>query len=580
MAIAEQLDTRSRKMVAWFGISPPTEGILAFEERGFQVETFTSETLKKTENLVGLAAIVFTQDADKPEEISRHLNAYAQRLLDYDCRIILRPAYKEIPSGSKKIINFISNITRAINELHLPASMPAQEAEKLNDWQPTGKGDPPFPHAHVFDIGAPWNDVANFIAVHPPGNAPRDLPYLTIDVKDRQGNDIKFDGTYPPDQIPSRDIPVAEKSKNKKNNKLNSGSELLLRRAFWDCKEVHLVAMADGLSGAPVFRAFPELELGQAGEGARGTRPYFVKIGDRNKIYEEYKNYVQYVSPYVPFHLGPHLVLERCCLGAEQGVIVGDLVDESESLLSCASDGRATVAIACLFNRTLHGWHSRFEKDPRSLVKIPDYRGNEYFPLEDLPEDRRILANKLGATKSLTELRALFECCSSLTPVFVAPIHGDLHGANVLVRGADAILIDFLSHYKGPLVYDAACLEAGLLVDGFASDRRTPSEWLESILPLYDNTSLFGIPPYIHPKNPSAWFYSCVRQIRLHARQMECRDGQYAAALAVILLKKSCKFREFREPQASHRAAAYVLAERMLLKHFEDVLTATPHAAK
>lgn len=572
MSITDLILPRSRKTVAWLGISPPVEGIQAFEERGFQVDSCTDEDLQKTEYLVGLAAVVFIQNAEKPLQIRRHLAAHAQQLLDYDCRIILRPASREIPLGSQiQITNYTSIITHTINDLRLPtARIYSTETGKPSDWQPIDDGDPPLPHARVFDTAVLWNDVANFIAAHPSGNAPRDAPYLKIDAKDKGGKDIKFDGTYPPDDPSNHDLPVDEKNEKKKGNNLNHGSELLLRRAFWDCKEVHLVAMTDGLSGVPVFRAFPEFALGQAGDGARGTRPYFVKIGDRKQIYDEYRNYVDYVGPYVPFHLGPHLVLERCCLGAEQGVIVGDLVDESESLRSCASDGRAALAIACLFNRTLHGWHSRFTEEPRSLVEIRDYRDKEYFP-SAIPEARLILANGLGAKKSLAELRTLFERCSELKPVFVAPIHGDLHGANVLVRGIDAIVIDFLSHYKGPLVYDAACLEAGLLVDGFADDERDASEWLKSIMPLYDQSSLFGMPSYIHPKSPSAWFYACVRQIRLHARQMECVNGQYAAALAVILLKKSCKFKDFPERQASHRAAAYVIAERVLSRHFGNV---------
>ena len=520
MTIRDQLAPRSRKMVAWFAIPPPEEGIKAFEDRGFKVETCTAEKLRASDFMVGLSAIVFTQDAEKPSQIVQQLTEHAKRLLNYDCRIILRPASKKTPSTLEQttefeITDFTSIIASAISELHLPASLPAQEAEKLKDWP--FNGDPPFPYAKVFQIGALWSDIANFVLENPPGNAPRDQPYLLIDIKDKFGNDICFDDTYPPDVPPYKNLPAGLKNNNKKGNKLNHGSELLLRRAFWDCKEVHLVAMADGLSGVPVFRAFPELERGQAGQGARGTRPYFVKIGDRKDIFEEYKNYVDYVRPYVPFHLGPHLILERCCLGADQGVIVGDLVDESESLRSCACDGRAAIAIACLFNRTLYGWHSRFESDQRSLVEIKDYRGKEYFPIS-IPDERLDCAINLGAKKTLDQLRDLFECCSELKPVLVAPIHGDLHGANVLVRGSDAIVIDFLSHYNGPLLYDAASLEAGLLVDGFTNDKRDPKEWLDTLLPLYDEDSLFGINAYIHPKNPSAWFYECVRQIRLHAR--------------------------------------------------------------
>ena len=43
-----------------------------------------------------------------------------------------------------------------------------------------------------------------------------------------------------------------------------------------------------------------------------------------------------------------------------------------------------------------------------------------------------------------------------------APMHGDLHGNNVRVRGTDAIVIDLASITTGPLVADVAALETWL----------------------------------------------------------------------------------------------------------------------
>ena len=62
----------------------------------------------------------------------------------------------------------------------------------------------------------------------------------------------------------------------------------------------------------------------------------------------------------------------------------------------------------------------------------------------------------------------------SLKPVRVGVVHGDLHALNVLVRGGDAIVIDFEKlEIQLPLLLDLASLEAGLFVDGFIGDRRT-----------------------------------------------------------------------------------------------------------
>lgn len=112
---------------------------------------------------------------------------------------------------------------------------------------------------------------------------------------------------------------------------------------------------------------------------------------------------------------------------------------------------------------------------------------------------------------------------------------------------------------------DAACLEASLLVEGFADDKRGIQEWLSSVSSLYDNPLLDGTLPYPNPKGHSCWFHVCVRQIRRYARQWECQEHQYAAALAVALLRKAVKDKDAPEPESSRRAVAYVLAERVLL---------------
>jgi hypothetical protein len=288
-----------------------------------------------------------------------------------------------------------------------------------------------------------------------------------------------------------------------------------------------------------------------------------VKIGDRGKIFEEYWLYEEKVDPYVPFHLGPHLIRERCCLGATRGIIVGDYVEESESLRDCASQGRATTAIACLFDRTLQGWYRSARKKP-----TPISTGLlEWFP-KQISAKRLKRARSLGASLDLNALRSLFASCDSL-PVTVGPIHGDLHATNILVRGPDAIIIDFESRDNFPLVFDAASLEASLLIEGFPSDGpRQVEESLDSLVPLYEHPILGGSLPLANPRDPSYWFRTWVRQIRRYAREWECKEDQYAGALAIALLTKAAKDKDAPEPEASRRAAAYVLAEHVLRTTF------------
>jgi hypothetical protein len=264
--------------------------------------------------------------------------------------------------------------------------------------------------------------------------------------------------------------------------------------------------------------------------------------------------------------------MDRCCLGATSGLIVGDYVEESESLGHCACDGRSASAIACLFDRTLLGWHRQATR-----VQVPLADGLlKHFP-KRIDRKRLLQAKKLGAKLDLAKLRGLFMLCNS-TPVLAGPIHGDLHAANVRVRSTDAIVIDFFSHKeKYPLLYDAATLEASLLVEGFSNqekncDQWTQSvnyrKWMQSVESLYDYPPLDNVLVLANPKSKSYWFHACVLQIRRYARQWECKADQYAGALAFALLAKAEKDPHVQGPESFRRAAAYVFAERILVKTF------------
>lgn len=513
-----------RNHIAWLEIDPPVEGRHAFLDRGFRVTRCSENDLRSADFLAGLTAVIFVQNAEKPLQIASHIESHGQRLLDYDCQIVLRP-------GSEELSLEPSILTNAINKIRLSTAwLPPKQAASLKWLRPSGAL-PPFPRAHFFSFEIPWNVIANVVAENPPGPAPN--PSLQISLQ------AVTAGAFAP--------------------VLDDDEKLLIERAFSDCADISLEPIGGGRSGLSVYRAHAELEQGLEG---RWPQPYFVKIGDRQKIVAEYEHYEGRVRPYVPFHLGPHLDSKRCCLGARKGIIVGDYVEESESLRDCACEGRAASAIACLFDRTLLGWHRVFETKESSIAKALKHR----FPSKML-EPRRSRVTALGARLTLPKLRQLFRRCTS-RPVLIGLVHGDLHSANVRVRATDAIVIDFFAHQKYPLVFDAATLEASLFVEGFRDDKRELQDWLQSVEPLYAEPAVLGPLPHVNPKNASFWFYACVHQIRRYARQWECAENQYAAALAVALLIKATKDLNVPEPEASRRAAAYIMAERLLLTTF------------
>jgi hypothetical protein len=500
------LSAVGRRGVGWFGSLPLEEDSRAFTERQFLVSDCDDVKLQDAVYLAGLAAVIFRQNPEKPLQIERSLSDHAQRLLDHDCRVIIRP--------SEAGLTILENI---VGKLRLPTA----------GLRPLPSGDPPLPHIRVFSGSVPWTYVADFLLMYPPGAPPN--PNLKIE----------------PPAI---------------QQKLAGPRDILLRRAFYDCSEIYLTPMEGGRSaGVTVYRAHAELAEGLEGQW---PVPLFIKIGKRRKIFAEYQNYEGRVVPYIPFHLGPHLVRDRCCLGANVGVIVGDFVDESECLTDCAREGRASSAIACLFDRTLAGWHRRARKEESSIATLLA----QIFPTS-IPSARFAFAKALGATQQLPQLRGLFDRCTS-APVLVGPVHGDLHARNVRVRATDAIVIDFFAHRDCPLLFDAASLEASLLVEGFGKAKHDVNEWMKSVEALYEQYPLEAETPHPNPKNSSAWFYSCVRQIRRHAHQWEIHKRQYAGALAAALLSKAAKDGNAADPEGSRRAAAYVFAERILIAAF------------
>ena len=195
---------------------------------------------------------------------------------------------------------------------------------------------------------------------------------------------------------------------------------------------------------------------------------------------------------------------------------------------------------------------------------------------KEIPEHRRALVQTYGAYKHPNELKGLLNKMTP-GPVQIGVVHGDLHAMNVLVRGGDAILIDFEKiAQKSPLLFDFASIEAGLFVSGYIGDTRTGPDVLDSIERLYQIDTLVQhqFSP-CNPSNASAWLFDCVRQIRMQARQIELTSAQYAYILAVVLVKKACNkaiFNTDSDPSGKLlnaeqvRALAYVLGERILLE--------------
>lgn len=504
----------------------------------YEVYRFDRAALADAGLLATTAAVLFRQSAKRPRRIAEQLQRFGPALLSHGCLVFIQPLPAEEGAGNQHLRRFF---VEAINALQLPPSgLTDDEFRSLGPWfKATTR--PMTPLVHVLGRPNDWQSLLMHLQLHLPG--PGATPGPTIRHKDVNGSEEPLE---------------AERS-------------LLVQRAFWDSAEVRLEQLRNGLSGVDAYRAYV-----QQSNSVAGGYPlrYFVKIGPREKVAAEYLAYRDIALEHLPYHLGPRLRLDRCELGCVNGILVSDYVNGAEPLRDCARDGRAAGVIANLFNVTYRGWHNGAQPD---FVPLQKHLQARLMP--GIPEFRKPLIAACGATQTLEQLGQLLVAGDS-KPVSVGVIHGDLHATNVMVRGGDAILIDFEKvQSQGPVLRDLACLESGLLVDGFVGDRRDMALILASVRCLYTTDLLRadGRITHCQPDDASAWFFDCVMQIRMHARPFELAANQYALLLASELIRKACNTHNFdkeRDPGSKPdprrirmeqtRAMAYLLAEWIL----------------
>jgi hypothetical protein len=475
-----------------------------FARRGYSLQATNKENL--AEQARSADSVVLLPTIERRGEQAATLVEYGSDLLDADCRIYLRTSES---SRSDMLLN-------ALSEANLPVGYSDPAFSALNN-------ETYWPRVQVCAHGTSWEELSQLAAQHPAG--PR----------------------------PSGDLDIV-------GGNFSSSQELLVRRAFHDCTRVELEQMAEGMSGVSAYRAYASVQGAMLGPS---PYPFFIKVGSRGKIVSEVEKYRGNALAYIPFHLRPRLIERRCGLGAQSGLLVCDLVSDCLCLKDCAKFAGVS-AIASLFNRTLKAWHETSTVREGSLAAFLAARLDRR---PTIPEARFAIAQALGARCDFDTLRQQFDRRDRSEKVRVGAIHGDLHATNVMVRGFDAVLIDFESQINDqPLLVDPASLEAGLLVDGFCNEDRTVADILASLRPLYTG-NLLGWHAGPQAATQSAWFYDCVRQIRLHAKHLECAPGQYATALACALLSKAANADEkLAQNKERHqmRAVGYVLAEQIL----------------
>ena len=313
--------------------------------------------------------------------------------------------------------------------------------------------------------------------------------------------------------------------------------------------------MGGGFSKARVLRVY----MTAGASKKTWVQPYFVKIDRPEKIKIEAGNY-DAASDLIPFWLRPNI--SRTVYGADRAVMVGNLVDKSESLWDVVRRGQGEEAIFNLFNSSLGAF--------RGLgLQTEPVVGSIASALEDarvIQFDRVKADNgtKEKGLKAVAELKAdlfkLEQCYSAGT------IHGDLHAENVRVRGNDAILIDLQAmKQNAPLVADLALLETWI---AFAVHREDTTEeysdlgWASAAESLYAPATFLRAPE--PPDAPTTWNWMAksVRNIRAIALADQRCKSEYITAVVVALLRR-CMFPPTTPCDEFRKATAYSIACRL-----------------
>ena len=126
----------------------------------------------------------------------------------------------------------------------------------------------------------------------------------------------------------------------------------------------------------------------------------------------------------------------------------------------------ASVHSSLYFETTLRGFRLQPFASSWGMAKGGlDSFVSSRIKLEDLLQKPNVIerAHEFGLAATPEELHAKISSAAKALSYYTGPYHGDLHTGNVMVRGGDAILIDFGSRGHGPLTADPATLEASLM---------------------------------------------------------------------------------------------------------------------
>jgi DNA-binding response OmpR family regulator len=264
----------------------------------------------------------------------------------------------------------------------------------------------------------------------------------------------------------------------------------LICRLFHDAESVVVQMLPSGRSGTGVLRIQPYYS-------ARGVgNEVIVKFGECEKIEHEYKNFKQYVQPFIGGGRSTTVLDVRRTqhLG---GIIYSLLGTSNDKLVDFGTFYRRSDlfqiehALHRLFNVTCNSWYvNREPLHPFNLIE--NYQRMSIYPRKKLEQTlskqikymqgkHKFFFNSLNhRERAFTNPLVAMDRLSIVRPAYTCATHGDFNQYNLLVDDAgNTWLIDFQDTGKSHILRDVAMLDAVVRFQLLLAEEATLEERLQ-----------------------------------------------------------------------------------------------------
>lgn len=288
----------------------------------------------------------------------------------------------------------------------------------------------------------------------------------------------------------------------------------LFCRLFRRAKHILVRPSTMGWSGTGVLRVMPFYSTGGGGHEV------IVKFGDCHKIEEEYRNFTEYVQPFLGGERNTSIIAMRrtahlagitySLLGTtnDQVMDFGEYYHRNDTV-------QIKEALDRLFWHTCRAWYaSRGQLDLIDLTA--DYQRLFSYPLEQLehvlsdrlkismPGKRKLSFEGLPGNRTFTNPLVVIRDLSLVHPTYICITHGDFNHHNLLVDGSgNTWLIDFQGTGKGHILRDVAALDSTVRFQLLAEGEATLEERLRMEEALLEGIQRFSQVEQLMDKFPT-----------------------------------------------------------------------------